>query len=87
MRHGSSKDFDFLYKKAKSNETSSILKNDFFTALSCSKEPYLLSKYLNDQSNNKSNTLTALRNVATKPYGYLIAWNYLKSNWDDLYSR
>lgn len=86
IRHGSAKEFEFLFSKAKgTNDTA--LKNVLLSGLSCSKEQWQLAKYLNDQLVNSNSTLTALRNVATKSYGYLLAWSFIKNNWIELNSR
>ena len=85
IQHGSQNDFNFLFNKAKAtNDTS--LRNDMFAGLTCSKDVSNLNKYLNDQMNTSS-IITAIRNVLNKPSGNLLAWNFIKNNWNNIYDR
>ncbi|CAF0711353.1 unnamed protein product [Brachionus calyciflorus] len=85
IQYGTSKDFNFIFNKAK-NTNDTTLRNDFYAGLSCSKEQYLLSRYLNDQLNTSS-LITAIRNVLNKPSGNSLAWQFLKNNWNFIYEK
>jgi hypothetical protein len=86
VNSGNQEDFDFIFNKTKEILDISA-RNDLLSGLSCSKEQWLLTRYLDDQLSNPNNILTALNNVASKPYGNLLAWSYLKNNWVEIYSR
>jgi hypothetical protein len=68
--------------------SSTSIKRDLLSGLSCSKESWLISKLLNDQLRNEnSDTLFTLSNLAVKPQANLITWNFVKNNWNYLYNR
>ena len=72
-------------------EVDSNAKKEMQNALSCAREPWLLNKYLSDQLNNtkvrKQDTLYGLRYACTKPLGNILAWDFIKSNWNQIYAR
>lgn len=89
IRHGNQEEWDFAwdqYKKAKiASEKDKLMK-----ALACSREPWLLSRYLewclNSSSGiRKQDGSYAFRSVATNLYGRDIAFNYLRDKWDKVY--
>lgn len=86
MNAGTESDFNYVFDAAKKTSSSS-LRNDLLAALACSKDSVLVRTYLDDQLSNSSGIVTALVNVANRPGGYLIAWDYLKANWDEIYSK
>lgn len=59
--------------------------------MSCTKEPWLLNKHLNNQLNETKvrvqDSLTGLRYTTYKPYSNVIAWNFIKNNWNQLIQR
>jgi hypothetical protein len=84
IRYGDEKEFNLVFEEAMNNETIASVKNDLLLGLSCAKEQWLLNKYLDSQL--EGNILVALDNVATKSNGHLLAWYFLKSNWEKIYS-
>ena len=59
--------------------------------MSCTRIGFLISRFLNDQlDKNKvrvQDSLSGLRSAATKAEGNLVTWNFVKNNWDELFSR
>lgn len=83
---GSESDFNHVFNAAKAT-TDTSLQNDLYNGLACSKDAMLVRWFLGDQLANTNRILTALVNVANRPGGYLIAWDFLKANWDEIYSK
>ena len=56
--------------------------------MSCAKQPWIISKYLNDQLNRSKVSLqymeTGLSASARNPHGHFITWNFVKNNWEYL---
>ena len=59
--------------------------------MSCTREPWLLNKYLNDQLNEtkvrKQDTLSGLRYALSHSNSYSLAWNFIKDKWDEIINR
>ena len=59
--------------------------------MSCSKEPFLIKAFLNDQINSTKvrtqDTLTGVRYAARSPYATEFTWNFVKNNWIVLFNR
>ena len=59
--------------------------------MACTKEPWLIKKYLNDQNNSSKVRLQDAANgisaMAIKSYGNQITWEFVKDNWDELFSK
>lgn len=86
VNQGGESEFNFVLDQARKTGDAS-LRNDLLYGLSCIKDPLLQLKYIDDPLTNQTNLLTALINVANRPNGYLISWNYLKSQWQSIYDR
>ena len=85
IRTGGQKEFDFSYAQyQKTNDTA--FKRDISAGLACTKELWLIEKYLNYQ-NSVNNTLQSLRNVAVKPFANTVAWKFLRAYWNSIYNR
>lgn len=85
LYHGSQDEWQKIFDKAK-NTSETSLRNDLLAGLTCSREPVNQQALLDDQL-SASNILTTMINVANRPGGYIISWNFLKVNWNDLYAR
>lgn len=83
---GTESDFQHVFETSKKT-TDSSLRTDLFAGLACSKDTALVRSFLNDQLSSNQNILTALVNVANRPGGYLISWDFLKAHWDDIYAQ
>ena len=59
--------------------------------MSCTKQPWLISRYLNDQLNSSKVRLqdaaSGLSLMASRTYGNLRTWTFLKDNWDELFAK
>jgi hypothetical protein len=99
IRHGSLKEFDFAYELYKRAQTT-LIEKDTLAALSCASDTWLLSRYLDehlsetrppsansDAVSERKDVLLAIRNVAAKPQGSLLAWTFLKINWNSIYEK
>lgn len=86
VNQGTETEFNFVLDNARKT-TDTSLRNDLLGSLACSKDPLLQLRYINDPLTNSTNLLTALINVANRPNGYITSWNYLKANWQSIYSR
>lgn len=90
IKHGSTKDWEFLSIQF-DKETDASHRRALHRGLSCTKEPWLLRRYLNDQFNEtkvkRQEAFDGLRNIASSFYGNLIAWNFVKSNWSLITER
>lgn len=85
INSGTDADYEYVHYQAQ-NITDTSAKNDLLSSLSCTRNQSLLTEYLKDQLSNPNYILTALINVATKPSGNLVAWSFLKQNWEQIYS-
>ncbi|XP_039177659.1 aminopeptidase Q isoform X2 [Crotalus tigris] len=85
---GNEEEWEFLWKIFKKNETEDAYKSNIFFALSCTRMPWLLQRYLhyihNDEPNLPIITAEAIRNVVKNEIGYLTAWIFVSENWSDL---
>ena len=59
--------------------------------MSCTKQPWLISRYLNDQINSTKVRLqdgaSGLSAMAVKSYGNLRTWTFVKENWNELIAK
>ena len=88
IRHGPKSAFMFAFDQyTKTNNPQ--LKKDISTGLACTKELWLINKYLNYELENGNITeaLNTLRHVANKPYGVSLAWNFMKDNWNIIHEK
>ena len=83
--HGTDAEWDQTFQAAQ-GATDTSLKNDLIAGLTCARDANRQRAFLNDQL-SANNILTTMINVANRPGGYLVSWDFLKINWDNLYSR
>jgi glutamyl aminopeptidase len=59
--------------------------------MACTKQPWLISRYLNDQINSTKvrlqDSAAGLSRIAATSYGNLRTWTFIKDNWDELISK
>ena len=69
-------------------ETDSNIKRSLQYGMSCTKEPWLINKHLNNQINRtkirNQDSLIGIRYGATKSFSNMITWNFVKNNWLEL---
>ena len=85
IKYGGQEEFNFLFDQLKQNNKANV-KSDLLVGLACAKEMPLIEKFLNDRLVNSNDTLSALRSVITRS-SFLYAWNFIKNNAEELYSR
>ena len=90
IRYGSIKEWEFASEQY-DNEIESSAKDILQQAMSCTKEPWLIRRYLNDQLNEtkvrKQDSIRGIISASRTMHGNLIAWNFLKENWLELFDR
>ena len=87
VRFGSSKDWDFVWKKYKTSKIPSEQRL-LLDALSSTRNPWLLSRLLNfslDRDKIKpQDTVQVITDVARNPDGRLLAWRFVRENWSKI---
>ncbi|XP_074850217.1 aminopeptidase Q [Carettochelys insculpta] len=88
---GNDKEWDFAWKMYNHQNSTDIDKHVMLFALSCTRESWLLHRYLqyllNDTLVSSNYTLTVISNVAATEIGQYIAWEFVKENWLRLNER
>jgi len=68
-----------------------IEKQNLQLGMSCSRQHWLISQYLNDQINSTKVRLQdatrGISRIASTSYGHLMTWNFVKDNWEFLDSK
>jgi len=88
VRRGGEKEWNFLWKRyLKSNVASD--KTTMLIALGCSKDPWILNRYLSWATSDgngirKQDGPIALRAVASQEVGSYVAFNFLREKWLDM---
>jgi hypothetical protein len=85
MRHGSSKHWEFLYHQL-SVETDEVQKDIISAGLACTKEASIIRKYLDDQI-GIDNCAAAFQSIAKKQVGSVVAWDFIKENYELLVKK
>ncbi|XP_030049370.1 aminopeptidase Q isoform X2 [Microcaecilia unicolor] len=84
---GSEKEWEFaweMYKKSSSNKQ----KNDLIYGLSCTREPWLLYRYLqNALGVSDFVAVDIFSSVARNEIGRFIAWEFMTANWEQINSQ
>ncbi|XP_070819161.1 aminopeptidase Ey-like [Chaetodon trifascialis] len=82
---GGEKEWDFawsMYKQA----TIASEADKLMYALSCTREPWLLSRYLDwcldPEKIRKQDATSTIVSIAGNPIGQPLAWNFIQANWD-----
>lgn len=88
IKHGDNQEWDFAWDRY-SNTTIPSEKETLIQALGCSREPWILSRYLersileNGQI-RKQDVFKVFASVANNVWGQSIAFNFIKENWKRL---
>jgi aminopeptidase N len=85
IRNGGLEEFEFLFEQLQLNKDEE--KTNLLTGLACANEEWQLQKFLNDRFFNRDAILTSLRYVIGRSPSYLTAWDFIKNNWNELYTR
>ncbi|XP_026576023.1 aminopeptidase Q isoform X2 [Pseudonaja textilis] len=88
---GNEEEWEFLWKIFQKNDTKDAYIADILYALSCTRIPWLLQRYLhyvhNDETNPPDFTAQAVLYVVQNEIGYWTAWTFVTENWSDLTLR
>jgi hypothetical protein len=73
------------------SEMDANSKRELQYGLSCSKESWLIIKYLSSQLNEtkvrRQDTISGLRFAAINSYAHMLTWSFVKANWHRLLDR
>lgn len=86
VHKGNDSDFHYVWEKAGETIDSSLMV-DLYTALTCSKDTFLLNCLLDNRLAKSDDILQTLIRIITRPMGFVTSWNFLKANWQQIYSR
>lgn len=86
IKHGSDEYWAFAWERYKSTTVASE-KEILLWALACTREPWLLTKYMEmvlepDSKIRKQDGLSVFRAVANNPIGEMLAFDFVRDNWD-----
>ncbi|XP_015271771.1 PREDICTED: aminopeptidase Q [Gekko japonicus] len=91
IRMGRDKEWDFAWKMYSSNDVEKNDKSAILSDLACTREPWLLQRFLqytlNDSIISPDQVSEVIGSVAATEVGYRIAWNFLTENWLVLSNR
>lgn len=88
IEHGNRTDWDFLWKVYESEQNASE-KDRLMKALGCSKELWILARYLEwtfDKTKpiRRQDGAFVFRMIAKNPYGHNIAFNFMRDKWSTI---
>ncbi len=90
IKYGTTSEWNFALDQYK-KEVDSNSKKELQNGMSCSKEPYLINKFLNNQLDQritrKQDAATGIIYSLFNPYSNIITWNFVKNNWNELVKR
>jgi aminopeptidase N len=87
IKHGSQEEWDFAWERYL-NTTMSSEKELLLSALGCSREHWILNRYLNlsltHDGIRKQDTFRVFSAVASNVWGQPVAFNFIRENWKQL---
>lgn len=87
---GSEADWDFLWQRFK-NATVVAEADKLRSALACSKEPWILRRYLqyclDPTKIRKQDATSTINSIASNVVGQSLAWDFIRGNWKTLFSQ
>lgn len=88
IRQGSNVEWSFAHERYL-NETDLELKKDLEYGMSCTREPWLLNKYLKNQFNQTltKNPLEGISFCMQDSYSTMFVWDFVKTNWNFLLNK
>ena len=85
IRNGDDKEWEFASIQYDKTENPREKENLQY-GMSCTKQTWLISRFLNDQINETKvrlqDSYKGISYIANKPQGNLITWVFIKDNWD-----
>ncbi|XP_022104262.1 aminopeptidase N-like isoform X2 [Acanthaster planci] len=87
IRYGGQDEWEFGWERY-GNTTDSSEKSKWLSALACSNEPWILSRFLEYSTIKipQGDTINVIRYVAQNYVGRALAWDFVRANWDKLYN-
>ena len=90
IRNGGEKEWEFLSNQYDKELIASERRN-LQEGMSCIKQPWLVSRYLNDQINASKVRLQdawmGISYIADSSYGNMRTWSFVRENWDFLVDK
>lgn len=90
IRNGGDKEWEFASAQYDKEQQSSQRTN-LQQGMSCTKQPWLISRYLNDQINSSKvrlqDSAAGISRMAASANGNLRTWIFVKENWNNLVSK
>ncbi|XP_064646003.1 aminopeptidase N-like isoform X2 [Lineus longissimus] len=90
IKMGGVAEWDFAYNLYKDSNVATE-KAKLLSALSCSKEPWILNRYLNrsldENEIRKQDAVTVINYVARNTIGEPLAWDFIRARWDMIMDR
>ena len=88
IKYGGQAEWDFAYQQY-ATQTDGLTRRDLLYGMSCTKDTYLLNKFLNDRITESYTvySVQGMRYVALQPAGNLLTWSFIKRNWNALQLR
>ncbi|KAM9409836.1 aminopeptidase Ey-like isoform 2-T2 [Pholidichthys leucotaenia] len=90
IAEGGEEEWDFAWGMYK-NATLASEANKLMSALSCTRQPWLLSRYLqysiDPDKIRKQDATYIIVYVARNPIGQPLAWDFIRANWDHLFNN
>ena len=89
IKHGGTKEWDFAWRMASDNATRSQDRDTLLSALGCSRDPWLLVRYLSLLVDGQSGLGSeefgrVLGAVSANPVGRALAFRYVRKHFDQL---
>ncbi|KAJ8311540.1 hypothetical protein KUTeg_010895, partial [Tegillarca granosa] len=90
IKYGGVEEWDFAFNQYKTSTVASE-KSRLMSALACSKESWILTRYLRyaltpDQI-RKQDALLVLRYISSNSVGRSLTWDFIRANWDDIFNE
>lgn len=90
IKYGSNLEWEFALEQY-IHESDSNSRKELQSGMSCTREPWIMNKFLNYQLNDsitrKQDSLFGLSYAASHSYSNLLTWNFVKNNWNELLAR
>jgi aminopeptidase N len=85
IRNGGQAEYDFVYSQYRLNNPAD--KTDLLNGLACANQEWQLLKFLKERLDNRDAIITSLRYIIARSASHLTAWDFIKSNWNELNAR
>ncbi|XP_068428480.1 aminopeptidase Ey-like isoform X2 [Clinocottus analis] len=86
---GGAKEWDFAWSMFK-NSTIAAEADKLMSALSCTKQPWLLNRYLeyclDPKKIRKQDATSTILSIASNPIGQPLVWDFVRAKWDHIFN-